>query len=98
MISDERAEKALKYLVETDESCALAQSHWEALHQLRHQAEGYSVKEKSQNTADGTFSAFIDKVQEARNNYLRMKNKRNTEALVIEAWRTVNANKRRGNI
>ena len=98
MVSDDRAEKALTYLVQTDEQCALAQSYWEGLHQLRHQAEGYSVKEKERTKNDGTFNEYCEKVEEARTNYLKMKNKRATEALVIEAWRTVNANKRRGNI
>ena len=98
MVSDDRAEKALKYLVETDEPCAMAQSRWEGLHQLRHQAEGYSVKEKEKTKNDGTFRAYAETVEDAKYEYLRMKNKRITEALVIEAWRTVNANKRRGNI
>ena len=98
MVSDDRAEKALKYLVETDEPCAMAQSHWEALHQLRHQAEGYSVKEKSETKLDGSFLEFVEKVEEAKYTYLKMKNKRNTEALIIETWRTESANKRKGNI
>ena len=98
MITDDRAEKALGYLVETDSECALAQAHWEALHQLRHQAEGYSVKEKGKTRDEGTFNSFVETVESARNHYLKMKNKRVTEALVIEAWRTTNANKRRGNI
>ena len=98
MISDERAERALDYLIDTDDKCAMAQSHWEALHSLRHQAEGYSVKEKGKSRDEGTFESFVEKVEEARHYYLTMKNKRTTEALVIEAWRTSNANKRRGNI
>ena len=98
MITDERAEMALTYLVETDEPCAMSQAHWEALHQLRHQVEGYSVKEKSKTRDEGTFAAFIEKVEDARHHYLTMKNKRVTEALIVEAWRTSNANKRRGNI
>ena len=98
MISDERAEKALGYLVDTDDKCAMAQSHFEALHSLRHQAEGYSVKEKGKSRDEGTFESFVSKVEEARHYYLTMKNKRTTEALVIEMYRTVSANQRKGNI
>ena len=98
MVSDERAEKALTYLVETDEPCAMAQSRWEGLHQLRHQAEGYAVKEKEKTKKDGTFKAYVEKVEEAKYEYLRMKNKRNTEALFIETWRTESANRRKCNI
>ena len=72
MITDDRAEKALVYLVSTDEPCAMAQSHWEALHQLRHQVEGYSVKEKSKtipffkHAVSGYYSRSIKKFRYIR--------------------------------
>lgn len=101
-ISDDRMSKALTYLAETDEPCAI----------LRADMERAEFKAKA--TKDALFMRLVGTVAErtaqagaseeysiAQNAYFdllksfeAMRNKRSTEAIVVEAWRSVNANRR----
>ena len=105
-ISDDRLQKALTYLAETDEPCAdlkanteRAEFKAEAIRDaifLRTDgtvAERTAVAKASPEYADAKEAQFIVLAQ-----YEAMKNKRSTEAIVVDVWRSINANQRRGNV
>lgn len=106
MISDERRDQALTYLAETDESAARfkadhAKAKWKA----------DSIFATIKAVADGTVA---QKEGEAVNNpvyieakehefalffeYEKIKNKRATEAILVDTWRSMNANRRQGGV
>ena len=104
MISDERAEKALRFLVDTDESCALAKAEVE-----RAEFSYKRTKEAVFTFSSGTVAerqaeaiqhadtlAANDKLVEAIANYSKIANKRDTERIVMDTWRTIQANRRQG--
>lgn len=101
-ISQDRMEKALAYLATTDEPCASLRADMEraeykakrtkaAVFQL---SEG-SVAERNATaeTAGDTQNAY-EQYFTALRDYEAMKNKRSTEEIVIETWRSLNANRR----
>ena len=106
MISDDRAEKALRFLVETDESCATAKGEVE-----RAEFAYKRVREAIFTHADGTVAerqaaaTQHPKTLEAHDGYVKalqtyafMANKRDTERIVLDVYRTIQANKRMGNV
>lgn len=107
MISDERMEKALRYLAETDDEfgvlkTAVARAEWTFDFAKRSQflvAEGKTVEErKASAETSGAVSTAHEFWMEALVTFERMKAKRATQELIIEVWRSVNASKRKGNL
>ena len=105
-ISDDRLQKALTYLAETDEPCAdlkanteRAEFKAEAIRDaifLRTDgtvAERTAVAKASQEYADAKEAQFIVLAQ-----YEAMRNKRTTEAIVVDVWRSMESSKRAGNV
>lgn len=101
-ITQDRMEQALEYLSSTDEPCAALRSdmeraEWKAkrtkatIFQL---SEG-SVAERNAaaETSPDTEAAYEQYFQSMRE-HDAMKNKRATEAIVFEAWRSLNSNRR----
>jgi hypothetical protein len=104
LISDERAQKALVYLAETDESCADAKADME-----RAEFKAKAVKNETFLHSTGTVAerqAFaecsvahreaLDDYFGAIRRYSAIANKRETERIVMDTWRTVQANRRQG--
>jgi hypothetical protein len=104
MISEERAEKALRYLVDTDEPCALAKAEME-----RAEYGWKATREAVFTHAEGTvaerqaIAATHHATREAQERYCaavalyaKMQNKRETERIVLDTWRTISANRRMG--
>jgi hypothetical protein len=104
MISEERAEKALRYLVDTDEPCALAKAEME-----RAEYGWKATREAVFTHAEGTvaerqaIAATHHATREAHERYCaavalysKMANKRETERIVLDTWRTISANRRMG--
>lgn len=102
MITQDRMEKALTYLAETDEPCAVLKSDMEraeykakAMRDAVFLREAGTVAERTAKAgthddyahAMGVYFDFV-KLYEAT------RNKRQTEAIVIETWRSLNANRR----
>lgn len=97
-------EKALTYLATTDEPCAVLKADMErAEYKLK------SIKATVFLMSDGSVAdrnATVETSQEVRNawnahcdaikEYNAMQNKRTTEALIIEVWRSIGANRRKG--
>ena len=102
MISEERAEKALRFLVDTDETCAAAKADVE-----RAEYAYKRTKEMVFIHAEGTVAerqataALHVKSKEAHEHYVsclahygHIANKRETERIVLDTWRTICANRR----
>ena len=104
MISEERAERALRFLVDTDERCAEAKGEVE-----RTEFAFKRTKEVLFTHAQGTVAerqaaaATHPKAVEAHDVWVKaiqtygfIANKRDTERIVLDVFRTLCANKRTG--
>lgn len=102
MISDERAEKALRYLVETDESCALAKAEVEraefAYKRTREavftHTDGTVAERQAAATQHASTLQAHERFVAAIALHSKMLNKRETERIVMDTWRTIQANRR----
>ena len=107
-VSEERVTQALKYLVETDESCARAKALMkgldgqtksiEAIEFLKTKGLGAQGEREKMARASQNYRNHINLCTDAIFDYELVNNKRNTEAMVIEVFRSLNANRRKGNI
>lgn len=108
MISEDRLSKSLKYLAETDEPAAKAKALMLGLEEQIKSLKGIlfvqlpsdmKVAEKDARVfAHEEYKNHIEKYQNAVADYEILKNKRDTEGLIVEVWRSLNANQRRGNV
>lgn len=101
-ISDERMSKALIYLAETDEPCAILRAEMERAEfkakatkdALFMRLEGTVAERSAQAGCSDEYAnaqgAYFDLLKQ----FESMRNKRSTESIVIEAWRSVSANRR----
>lgn len=104
LINETRVEEALRYLSETDFPCADAKVNAERwkytgkrrrAHAVLTETGTAQVKEARAETNTEVMLAD-DKYFECLTEYERMSAKRKTEQLVIEVWRTEQANLRKG--
>ena len=106
MITSDRLQKALTYLAETDESCAEAKAQVErCAYTCKHaRALEFQIAEGSieARKAAAEVSAAVQKAEDQRIAaiiaYEKLKAKRETEALIVDVWRSLNASRRAGNI
>ena len=106
MISEDRAEKALRFLVETDEPCAMAKGEVErtefAYKRTREavftHSEGTVAERQAIAAQHKTTLAAHDEYVKALQTYSHMANKRDTERIILDVYRTISANKRMGNV
>lgn len=107
MISQERMEKGLTYLAETDEDYAKAKALVEGMKEilkikksqlfLKLAAKTQGEREH-QAVAHPEYSFEVGRYQEAVKGMELLRAKRTTETLLIDAWRSVNANRNKGNV
>lgn len=105
MISEERAEKALRYLVDTDEPCALAKAEmeraeygWKATREaVFTHAEGTVAERQAIAATHHATKESHERYCAAVALYAKMANKRETERIVLDVYRTLCANRRMGN-
>ena len=104
MISDERVEKAMTYLAETDEPAAIAKAKAKALEQYGKTVKAFGFLDARGTVAEREARALTSKQYEK---YLvdyenavmeaeRYANKRASEAGIREVWRSLQANRRQG--
>lgn len=106
MISEDRLQKALTYLAETDQPSAEARAMVKALEQRRKTVKGLAFLGASGTMAEKEAKAYASQeYQDIVNDYENAvadaelyANKRKTEELIIEVWRSINAGRRKGNI
>jgi len=104
LISNERAEQALHYLAETDESCGAAKAHQERMEYkakaVRQQVflleQGTVAERQARAEVDHDYQSVLQQYFHAIKTYSAINNKRETERIVLDTWRTVQANRRSG--
>lgn len=103
-IDQDRMELALDFLANTDEEVAQLKTNVKRAEYVlkRREAAAFvscegSVKDREMRARlDADVTDAYDKHTDAMEEYERIAAKRETEALIIEAWRTVEASRRRG--
>jgi hypothetical protein len=106
LISEDRLTQALKYLAITDEPCAKAKALLTGLEEQSKtvfaiaylNAAGTVEERKSRAYVSETYKEHLKKIEDATYDFELMRNKRNTESTIVECWRSMNANRRVGNL
>ncbi|GAF68011.1 unnamed protein product [marine sediment metagenome] len=107
IISDDRLETALKYLASTDPKIGQLKANLEELEDHKKikyaicycDAVGDTVADRTQSSyTDQRYIDHIDEMATIRIQYEQLRAKRHTQEIIIEVWRTLQANQRRGNI
>ena len=106
MISESRVEQALRYLRETDEMAAKAKSLMVGYDEQKKtilateylKQDGSQGEKLKQAEASPAYKEHLEKHATSVYDFEELRNRRQTEILIIETWRSVNANQRRGNI
>ena len=106
LINETRLQKALTYLAETDEPAAELRANVE-----RHEFNAKAVRDAVFLHSTGTvaertaLAGTHDNYIQAMNAYFEalrlsdaMRNKRSTETIVIDTWRSLNSGRNKGNI
>jgi len=109
MIDNERRDKALQYLVDTDVDYAKARAYMLGLEKAEKTIIGMEIL--AQKGHDGTvaekdakarnaqeYRAWREDYENAVADYETYRNRRHTADLIIECWRSENANRRQGSI
>ena len=105
-ITVDRMEEAVEYLVDTDEPCAQfradhARAEFKAKSVRNVLFNGSMGTVAERNAKAETSKAYLDAKEEEFENffqYEKMKNKRITETIVVDTWRSLNAGRNKGNI
>jgi hypothetical protein len=106
MIDEKRLTQALTYLANTDEECASLRAEMEQAEFKAKAVKDTVFRHLEGSVADRTAAAGSSEVyKEAMNDYFSllrrydaMKNKRSTQIVVIDTWRSLNASRRQGNV
>lgn len=107
MISQDRMEKALTYLAETDEPYARARALVNGLERQKSVIKAEAtrrIKDGTQGAKEAMaytsmeYQHHIAKIEAAETEMLLIQAKRDTEKTVIDCWRSLNASRRQGNI
>lgn len=104
VISDERAEKSLRFLAETDEPAAQRKADMEraeyAYKRTREAVfthlEGTVADRQAGAVQHAQTQAAHEDYVKAIYEYQKLANKRDTEKIVLDTWRTIQANRRQG--
>lgn len=103
-ISEDRLQKAMTYLAETDEKSAILKADVARQEYIKKRQRAVGFLSSTGTVAEREAKAEISpEVEKAENDYTKalekseaMAAKRKTEALIVEVWRSCNANRRQG--
>lgn len=106
MISEKRLEQALTYLASTDDECAELHTESERAEFKAKVIKNAMLDRLTGSVADRTAQAESSpEYVEAMNAHFdllakweAMRNKRGTESIVVDVWRSINASRRQGNV
>lgn len=108
MISEDRLQKALVYLAESDSNYGKLRGRVEGIEYRLKVAEAQGIIEsqgkgnaefiKSLSRASDKYRALVDEFIEAKTELETIAAKRKTEEIIISIWQSINANKRAGMI
>lgn len=105
-VTDKNVEMCLKYLTETDREHAVARAEVNALDAITKTVLGFAFESaqgavearKAEAYRSDDYVAHIEKKRQAEIAFFEMDNRRKHAMLKIEVWRSLNANRRQGNI
>ena len=108
MITEDRLEKSLKFIAETDESSAEASANVKYLDRLlkrkkalhitsEHNLKSISAKEQAFYASD-IYKDAVEELFQAEVKATTLENKRDKEGMVIDLFRTLEASRRKHNI
>lgn len=106
MINEDRLHKALTYLATTDEACAEARAGMERAEfkakaikdAMFRRLEGSVADRQAEAGSSDEYATAMNMYFKLLEHYEALRNKRATEAIVIETWRSINASRRQGNV
>lgn len=106
MINYDDAETALNYLVNTDEEAARSKVLYEGLYEQRKtiravqflNAKGSAAERTERALASVEYQEHLMLIKDAQIEFEILRNKRFTNQSIIEMWRSVNSNQKKGNI
>jgi hypothetical protein len=105
MIDEDRLQKALTYLATTDEPCAALRADMERTEfkakavraaMIKHSSGSSASAREAEADASVEVSEAWEKHFKATHDYHAMANKRSTEVIIVDTWRSMNANRRQG--
>lgn len=104
MITEDRLQKALTYLAETDEEVAELKGNVERQEYFKKRVRAAEFLSASGPVEERKAKAEVSKdVEDIEHDYTRalvayehIAAKRKTEALIVDVWRSMNANRRQG--
>jgi len=106
LINESRLQKALTYLAETDEPAAVLRAESERA-EYKAKAikdalfltfEGSVAERQAKAGSDKRYTDALDQYFDALKTSESMRNKRSTEVIVIDTWRSLNSGRNKGNI
>ena len=100
------AETALNYLVNTDEEAARAKALYDGLYEQRKtiravqflNAKGSAAERTETALASVEYQEHLNLIKDAQLEFEILRNKRGSNILITDMWRSVNSNQRKGNI
>lgn len=106
MVSDDRMEKALRFLAETDRPCAEAKVEAERMEYRAKAARqavflhesGTVAERQARAELHADVTVAMDAYFAALATWQQLQHKRGTEQIVIEVWRSLNASRRQGHV
>ena len=106
MINYNDAAVALDYLLQTDEEAARTKVVYEALYEQRKtiravqflDAKGSAAERTEKALASKEYQEHLSLLKDAQIEFEIIRNKRFTKQSIIEMWRSVNSNQKKGNI
>ena len=106
LINYNDAETALNYLVNTDEEYARAKTLSDALYEQKKTIQAQQFLKSAGSAADKTQQALASQeyqehlimIKDAQIEFEILRNKRLTNIAIIDMWRSVNSNQKKGNI
>ena len=106
MLNYNNAEIALQYMVNTDEEYARAKTLSDALYEQKKtiqamqflKATGSAADKTQQALASEEYQLHLQHIKDAQIDFETLRNKRLTNMCIIDMWRSVNSNQRKGNV
>lgn len=106
MVTDEQIQKAIDYLQKTDKPHAMARAEYNSLSELRKTVLAYSFNEEEGGVTERNQAALmspqyiehIKKIEDAEITFHTMHNRRQHAYALIDLYRTICANTRKGNL
>ena len=106
MIDYNAADNAIKYLVQTDDDFARAKTLSDALYEQKKtiqalqflKASGSAAERTQKALASEAYQDHLKKISDAQMDFETLRNKRISQVSVIDMWRSVNSNQRKGKV